>query len=132
MPTWYHEALTEPFIVFDCLLVKVMLWESFAHPSVEGIMLWGFWEGAMSRENGHLVDSDKCINAAGKRLISVRKEWTTRVAGTSGPSGTFSFRGYFGSYEAFVDLGELGEQAVTFEVPDGNSPLLIELELSST
>ncbi|MCI10466.1 endo-14-beta-xylanase A-like protein, partial [Trifolium medium] len=34
--------------------LEVMLREAFAHPAVEGIMLWGFWELLMSRENAHL------------------------------------------------------------------------------
>jgi len=107
-----------------------MLRESFAHPNVEGIMLWGFCEGALSRENGHLVDSDKRVNAAGKRLISLREEWTTRLHGRTEESGQFPFRGYLGRYKAFVDLGELGEHAVEFEVPKGNDPLVIELSLT--
>jgi len=107
-----------------------MLRESFAHPNVEGIMLWGFWEGALSRENGHLIDSDNRVNAAGKRLISLREEWTTRLQGRTDESGQFPFRGYLGRYKAFVDLGELGEHAVEFEVLKGNSPLVIELSLN--
>ena len=112
------------------VVLKVMLRECFAHPSVEGIMLWGFWEGAISRKYGHLVDSDKRVNAAGKRLISLREEWTTRLHGRTGDYGRFSFRGYHGHYKAFVDFGELGEIAVDFEVPNGDSPLVLELSLS--
>ncbi|KAE8715614.1 Glycosyl hydrolase family 10 protein / carbohydrate-binding domain-containing protein isoform 2 [Hibiscus syriacus] len=37
--------------------LKVMLREAFAHPAVEGVMLWGFWELFMSR-----VDSEGEIN----------------------------------------------------------------------
>jgi hypothetical protein len=93
-------------------------------------MLWGFWEGALSRENGHLVDSDKRVNAAGKRLVSLREEWTTRLHGRTDESGQYSFRGYRGRYKAFVEFGELGEIALDFEVPKGDSPLVIELSLS--
>ena len=28
----------------------------FGHPSVEGILLWGFWEGAISKPDVALVD----------------------------------------------------------------------------
>lgn len=102
-----------------------MLRESFAHPSVEGIMLWGFWEGACSRENGHLVDSDKRVNAAGQRLIALREEWTTRLAGRTEQFGQFAFRGFHGSYKAFVDLGQ-GERPLDFEVTKGDGPLFLE------
>jgi len=106
-----------------------MLRECFAHPSVEGIMLWGFWEGAISRKNGHLVDSDKRVNAAGKRLISLREEWTTRLRSKTGEYGQLPFRGYRGRYRAFVDFGRSGEIAVDFEVPEGDSPLMLELSV---
>lgn len=131
MPIWMTEidvAATNEHTRADDL--EVVLRESFAHPNVEGIMLWGFWEGALSRENGHLVDSDKRVNAAGKRLVSLREEWTTRLHGRTDECGQFSFRGYHGRYKAFVDFGELGEIALDFEVPKGDSPLVIELSLS--
>jgi hypothetical protein len=118
------------YINVTFLLLKVMLRECFAHPSVDGIMLWGFWEGAISRKNGHLVDSDKRVNAAGKRLISLREEWTTRLHGRTGDYGQFPFRGFHGRYKAFLDLGELGEFAVNFDVPKGDSPLVLDLSLS--
>nr|XP_024401713.1 uncharacterized protein LOC112294935 isoform X5 [Physcomitrium patens]XP_024401714.1 uncharacterized protein LOC112294935 isoform X5 [Physcomitrium patens] len=131
LPLWMTEidiAAANEHIRADDL--EVVMRETFAHPSVEGIMLWGFWEGAMSRENGHLVDSDKRVNAAGERLINLREEWTTRLHGQMEESGQFSFRGYHGGYKAFVEYGELGEIAVDFEVPKGDSPLVIELSLS--
>nr|XP_024360646.1 uncharacterized protein LOC112274978 isoform X2 [Physcomitrium patens] len=130
LPIWMTEidvAADNEYIRADDL--EVMLWESFAHPSVEGIMLWGFWEGACSRKNGFLVDSDKRVNAAGKRFISVKEEWTTRLHGRAGQYGELCFRGYYGRYKAIVDLGELGEVAVDFEVPKGNRTLVLELSL---
>ncbi|KAG0556903.1 hypothetical protein KC19_11G087700 [Ceratodon purpureus] len=131
IPIWMTEidvAAENEHIRADDL--EVLLRESFAHPSVEGIMLWGFWEGAISRKNGHLVDSDKRINAAGKRLISLREEWTTKLQGSTGDCGQFPFRGYHGCYKTFVNFGELGEIVVDFEVPKGDSPLVLELSLA--
>jgi len=110
-------------------MLKVMLREAFAHPGVEGIMLWGFWEGAISRKNGHLVDSDKRVNAAGKRLVSLREEWTTRLRARTGENGQLPFRGYHGRYKAFVDFGGSGEVAVEFEVSKGDTPLVLELSV---
>lgn len=110
------------------LCVQVMLRESFAHPGVEGVMLWGFWEGALSRENAHLVDSDKRVNAAGKRLIALREEWTTSLHGGTEENGQFSYRGYLGSYTAYVDFGQ-GEVPLEFEVTKGSDPQVIDLIL---
>lgn len=109
-------------------LLQVMLRESFAHPSIEGIMLWGFWEGACSRENGQLVDSDKRVNAAGQRLIALREEWTTRLEGATEEFGQFAFRGFHGGYKVFVDFGQ-GEKHLDFEVMKGDGPLFLEFYL---
>ena len=30
----------------------------FSHPSIEGIILWGFWDGRIWKENATLVEGD--------------------------------------------------------------------------
>jgi hypothetical protein len=61
--------------------LEVFLREAFAHPAVEGIILWGFWEMFMFREHSHLVDADGTINEAGKRYLALKQEWLTRTGG---------------------------------------------------
>lgn len=61
-----------------------MLWEFFVYLSVEGIMLWGFWEGVCLRKNGFFVDLDKCVNVVGKCFIFVKEEWIIRFYGRVG------------------------------------------------
>lgn len=72
---------------------------AFAHPSVEGILMWGFWEGDHWRgADAALMDADFTLNAAGQRYQALRAEWWTNEAGTSDSNGEFAFTGYHGDY----------------------------------
>ncbi|GAQ84800.1 glycosyl hydrolase [Klebsormidium nitens] len=83
--------------------LEVILRESFGHPAVEGIVLWGFMEGFMWTKGGILVRSDGTPNAAGRCMEALLEEWTTKdILGQVGPDGKFVFRGYLGDYEAKV------------------------------
>lgn len=85
------------------LSLQVILRESFGHPAVEGIVLWGFMEGFMWTKGGILVRSDGTPNAAGRRMEALLEEWTTRnVSGQVRPDSKFAFRGYLGDYEVKV------------------------------
>jgi len=71
----------------------------FSHPSVEGIIMWGFWAGSQWRDNAQLVENDWTINAAGLRYESLLNEWTTSEARYTDLSGNANFRGFHGTYE---------------------------------
>jgi len=90
---------------------------AFSHPTVEGILMWGFWAGSHWRgEDAAIVDLDWTVNAAGERYGALISEWTTHAAGASDPDGVFGFRGFHGSYR------------VTVQPPVGD-PVLAEIEL---
>ena len=67
LPVWFTEldvsAVNEHVRADD---LEVVLREAYAHPAVGGVMLWGFWELFMFRDNSHLVDAEGKINEAGK------------------------------------------------------------------
>jgi len=73
----------------------------FAHPGVEAIFLWGFWEKAhwMGRDAA-LVDAQWNPLPAGHRIFQdlLGKEWNTDLALQTDADGTVKFRGFFGSY----------------------------------
>lgn len=128
LPIWFTEMdvySTNEFVRADDL--EVMLREAFAHPAVEGIMFWGFWE-LVSREQGHLVDWDGTLNEAGKRFISLKKEWTTNIKGHTDHEGQFKFRGFHGTYEVEVSVHSR-EIRQTFTVDKGDSPIVVEIYL---
>ncbi|CAI9115627.1 OLC1v1016587C1 [Oldenlandia corymbosa var. corymbosa] len=100
LPIWFTEldvVSNNEYIRADDL--EVMLREVFAHPAVEGIILFGFWELNMFRENSHLVNAEGDINEAGRRYLALKNEWLTRAHGHIDGHGQFSFRGFHGSYE---------------------------------
>ncbi|KAF3447492.1 hypothetical protein FNV43_RR12678 [Rhamnella rubrinervis] len=70
LPIWFTEldvSSINEYVRADDL--EVMLREGFAHAAVDGVMLWGFWELFMSRENSHLVNAEGDLNAAGKNTL---------------------------------------------------------------
>ncbi|CAH2038420.1 unnamed protein product [Thlaspi arvense] len=130
LPIWFTEldvsSINEHIRGDD---LEVMLWEAFAHPAVEGVMLWGFWELFMSREHSHLVNADGEINEAGKRFLEIKREWLTFADGViEDEEAGLEFRGYHGSYTVEVVTSE-GKYVKNFVVDKGNSPIDINIDL---
>eukprot|EP00850_Spirogloea_muscicola_P015596 SM000121S25993 [mRNA] locus=s121:234530:238889:+ [translate_table: standard] len=105
MPVWFTEvdvAHADEHVRADDL--EVVLREAFAHPAVEGVVLWGFWEAAMSRRDAHLTSTDWQLTEAGRRLEELQAEWlTTNVTGVTDSAGCFRMRGYYGQYVVHVN-----------------------------
>ena len=130
LPVWFTEldvsSANEHVRAED---LEVMLREAFAHPAVEGVMLWGFWELFMSRENSHLVDAEGEVNEAGRRYLQLNKEWLSRAHGHVGWDGQFTFRGFHGTYG--VEVVTASKKVFkTFLVDKGDSPLVLTIDLS--
>ncbi|KAK6125594.1 hypothetical protein DH2020_040654 [Rehmannia glutinosa] len=130
LPIWFTEvdvSSDNEFVRADDL--EVMLRETFAHPAVEGVMLWGFWELFMSRDNAHLVDAEGDINEAGKRYLALKREWMSHAHGHIDEQGQLEFRGFHGSYEVEVVTLSNKKFAKTFVVDPGEDPLEISINL---
>jgi GH35 family endo-1,4-beta-xylanase len=59
LPIWITEldvSVADEALRADDL--ETVMREAFAHPAVEGIMLWGFMQGHMWRNNGQLLNAD--------------------------------------------------------------------------
>jgi endo-1,4-beta-xylanase len=75
----------------------------FSHPSVNGIIMWGFWEGRHWRPNAALYRRDWSIKPNGEAWIDlVKNRWWTNTTGTTGTDGKYSVRGFLGDYEIEV------------------------------
>lgn len=129
LPIWFTEldvSSTNEYVRADDL--EVMLREAIAHPSIDGIILWGFWELFMSRDNSHLVNAEGEINEAGKRLLALKQEWLSHSHGHVDEQGEFCFRGFSGTYNVeVVNLEKIISK--TFVVDKGDSPLVVPIEL---
>ncbi len=71
----------------------------FAHPAVEGLYMWGFYENAHWRRNAALWNTDWTPRQAAQRLQRLLTEdWTT--AGESElDKNELRFRGFYGQYK---------------------------------
>ncbi|KAK1432316.1 hypothetical protein QVD17_09211 [Tagetes erecta] len=127
LPIWFTEldvSSVNEFVRADDL--EVMFREAYAHPAVEGIMIWGFWELFMSRDNSHLVDAEGEINEAGKRLLELKKEWLSHSHGHVDDQGEYKFRGFPGTYEVIVVID--GKKTVNkFVVEKGDLPVVVPI-----
>ena len=75
----------------------------FSHPRVEGITIWGFWEGDVWRPNTALWRRDWSIKPNGNVWINlVHKEWSTDTKGSTDKQGIFRTSGFLGLYEIVI------------------------------
>ena len=76
----------------------------FAHPAVDGILMWGFWEGANWIPAASLYKRDWTPTPAAHAYRNlVFNEWWTQESGIAGSDGSFSTRAFWGKYKVTVD-----------------------------
>ena len=92
---------------------------AFSQPSVKGILMYGFWEDAHWRPNGHIVNSDWELNEAGRRYEALMDEWTTNTRVTADKRGIAAFRGFRGKYEISVKSEGDRDTSTTITLPPG-------------
>ncbi len=79
---------------------------AFSHPAVDGVQMWGFWEGAHWRPSAAMLRADwsEKPNAKVYRELVLEK-WRTRLEARTDAQGGYAARGYFGEYEVEVVSG---------------------------
>jgi endo-1,4-beta-xylanase len=76
----------------------------FAHPAVDAVILWGFWEGSMWMPASALYRKDWSPTPSGEAYRSlVFGEWWTRFKGTSDENGFCTIPAFFGTHELKVN-----------------------------
>ena len=76
----------------------------FAHPAVEGILMWGFWEGANWIPVSSLYKRDwSPTPAAAAYEYLIFKTWWTETKGTTNNKGVYSTPAFFGRYKVTVE-----------------------------
>lgn len=76
----------------------------FAHPAVEGILMWGFWAGANWIPVSSLYNRDWSSTPAAEAYYNlIFNEWWTRESGTIGKDGTYSVPAFYGKYKVIVN-----------------------------
>lgn len=94
----------------------------FSHPSVEGIIMWGFMQNQMWRGYAYLIDTSYALTVRGQRYNALMNEWTTNDSDATDASGRVSFRGFHGTYR--IKLSKTGQptETYTIELEPGQTP----------
>ena len=72
----------------------------FAHPGVEAILMWGFWEGDMWKPEAAMWKKDWTPNPIALAFRDlVFNKWWTQVSGKADDSGRFDAHAFYGDYE---------------------------------
>lgn len=76
----------------------------FAHPAVEGILMWGFWEGANWIPASSMYKRDWSPTQLAEAYHNlIFKEWWTKESGVTARDGVFSTSAFFGKYKVTVN-----------------------------
>lgn len=76
----------------------------FANPAVEGILMWGFWEGANWIPVSSLYKRDWSPTPAATAYHDlIFKEWWTKESGTANKEGVFTTPAFYGKYRITVN-----------------------------
>ncbi len=81
---------------------------AFAHPKMQGIILWGFWENAhwLANRKGHFVNADWSWRPGMKVLDRlINKEWKTNVTLKTNAKGQVVVPAFYGDYVVEVSTG---------------------------
>jgi len=94
----------------QAVLMHQYLTTFFSHPAVEGVTMWGFWEGQIFRPNAALYRADwseKPALLAYQALVF--DDWWTEETGETSETGEFSVRGFKGDYLVEVTANGFSE-----------------------
>jgi endo-1,4-beta-xylanase len=76
----------------------------FAHPAVEGMIMWGFWEGANWIPVSSLYKRDWTPTPSAEAYKNlIFNEWWTKEEGKTNRKGELSVPAFFGKYKVTVD-----------------------------
>jgi endo-1,4-beta-xylanase len=77
---------------------------SFSHPVIEGLIMWGFWEGANWVPSSSMYKRDWTPTPTADAYHNlIFKEWWTSESGVTGKKGEFSAKAFFGKYKVTVN-----------------------------
>ncbi len=101
MVTEYDQNVTDE--EFQARYIRDFMTAIFSHPSVEGMLMWGFWDGAHWHQNAPIYRQDWSLKPSGKIWKQlVFKEWWTEAQGKTDRQGRYRVRGFKGDYEVTV------------------------------
>lgn len=124
--TEYDVQIVDEQLVAD--YTRDLLTVMFSHPSVVGVLTWGFWDGSHWLLNSPFYRADFSLKPSGKEWKHlVFQEWWTNENGMSDANGDFATRGFLGDYEIRV---EYNGESVTRYVPLGKQGIRMKVRIA--
>lgn len=99
----------------------------FAHPSLTGVTMWGFWEKSMWMPNGALFAKDWREKPAATALRRLIKRWRTDFTGKTNAAGGVSLRAFKGTLSVDVMVGTKKE-TVEIDLNDADKEVIVRLK----
>jgi endo-1,4-beta-xylanase len=95
----------------------------FAHPAVEGILMWGFWEGANWIKVSSLYNLDWSPTPALKTYQDlIHKEWNTDISVILDEKGEARVHAFYGAYK--ISTGQK-ESHISLEKETGSKEIVL-------
>ncbi|MGI9436117.1 MAG: endo-1,4-beta-xylanase [Geminicoccaceae bacterium] len=102
----------------------------FSHPSVDGVVFWGFWQGRQALPHASLYREDWAIKGNGEVYRDlVLGDWWTDVVAFSNVEGSLVTSGFQGDYMISARKDDQTATAIATLGPDG---AVITIQLTST
>ncbi len=124
-PDQFEVVLSDPACQADYLRDYYTV--AFSHPSVVGVVAWGYWQSDMWMPPAALLRSDGSLTPSGLAYQDlVLGKWWTRDDAVTGADGAVTVRGFLGEYRVTAELpGRHAETTVV--LPRGGSEVRLEL-----
>ena len=98
---------------------------NFAHPSMKGFLMWGFWDGAHWLNNAPIYNTDWTVKPSGAAFIDqVFTQWWTDKTIASNLTGDALQRGFKGKYKITVTAPD-GSVVIKNVTLDGDKMVVI-------
>ncbi len=102
--TEYDTDIKDPQL--DAQFLKDFMIAVFSHPSTNGFLMWGFWDGAHWHNKSPIFNQDWTEKPSGLAYEQlVLHDWWTNADGTTDAQGSYQVRGFLGDYEVTVTNG---------------------------
>ena len=102
--TEYDTDVKDPEL--DAQFLKDFMTAVFSHPSTNGFLMWGFWDGAHWHNKSPIFNQDWTEKPSGQAYEQlVLHDWWTNADGTTNTQGDYLVRGFLGNYEVTVTSG---------------------------
>jgi hypothetical protein len=104
----------------DAQFMKDFMTAIFSHPSVEGFIMWGFWDGAHWHKRAPIFNEDWTEKPTGQVYEQlVLRDWRTNTDGVTDANGVYHVRGFLGDYEVTVSDGSKTVRSTATLTKDG-------------